>query len=336
MGIKKIKVVNFKSFENIEVELGKFNVLIGANASGKSNFVQIFKFLKDIADSGLENAVSVQGGVKYLRNIKIGASKDLSIRVVSDDKFALAIPTKDGLIGVKNYETTYEFALSFYKRRAGFKIKRDRLNQKFKFVVLEKQVKGFKEKEVIGEGEVLISRSNGKVKIDLTKPQDVPIKEDDLFPPILKEIDIPSNVLFLETPIFSFFFLLPIKQIFSYISIYDFDPKLPKKATSITVKAELEEDGSNLSLVLKNILAHKEKRRKLLNLMKDLLPFVEDLYVEKFADESPFFKLKERYFEKEYLPASLISDGTIDITALITALYFGKKPLIIIEEPERN
>ena len=32
----------------------------------------------------------------------------------------------------------------------------------------------------------------------------------------------------------------------------------------------------------------------------------------------------------------MISDGTINIAALIIALYFDKNPLIIIEEPERN
>lgn len=48
MAIKKIKIANFKSFKDVEVELGRFNVLIGANASGKSNFVQVFKFLRDI------------------------------------------------------------------------------------------------------------------------------------------------------------------------------------------------------------------------------------------------------------------------------------------------
>lgn len=48
MSIKSIRVTNFKSFKDLEVNLGKFNVLIGINASGKSNFVQIFKFIKDI------------------------------------------------------------------------------------------------------------------------------------------------------------------------------------------------------------------------------------------------------------------------------------------------
>jgi len=98
----------------------------------------------------------------------------------------------------------------------------------------------------------------------------------------------------------------------------------------------LEEDGSNLSIILKNITEKKEDRRKLFNLVKDLLPFVEDLNVEKFADKSLLFKLKESYFKTQYLPGSLISDGTINMTALIVAIYFERKPFVIIEEPERN
>lgn len=39
MAIKKIRISNFKSFTDLEIEFGKFNVLIGANASGKSNFI---------------------------------------------------------------------------------------------------------------------------------------------------------------------------------------------------------------------------------------------------------------------------------------------------------
>ena len=42
--INKVKVENFKSFKNLELDLGKFNVIIGQNASGKSNFKQIFTF----------------------------------------------------------------------------------------------------------------------------------------------------------------------------------------------------------------------------------------------------------------------------------------------------
>ena len=59
MSLKRIEVTNFKSFKELKVNLGKFNVIIGANASGKSNFVHIFEFLRDITATGLDNAVSV-------------------------------------------------------------------------------------------------------------------------------------------------------------------------------------------------------------------------------------------------------------------------------------
>ncbi|RKY29900.1 MAG: ATPase, partial [Candidatus Omnitrophota bacterium] len=113
MSIKRIEVKNFKSFKEVRVDLRKFNVIIGANASGKSNFVHIFEFLRDITTSGLDNAVSWQGGVEYLRNINIGTSEPLSIKVVSDQEFGLLGRTKVGLIGIKTYEATYEFALRF-------------------------------------------------------------------------------------------------------------------------------------------------------------------------------------------------------------------------------
>lgn len=338
MTIKRIKVTNFKSFEKLEVDLGKFNVLIGANASGKSNFVQIFKFLRDIANSGLNNAVSMQGGVEYLRNINIGASENFSLKIVSDQdqKFGRAIKTKEGLIGIKIYETTYEFALKLkgkQKGGSGFEIAQDKLIQECEFVKLGKQKKELEEKEKIGQGKITLSSTNGKVKIDLDKPDQISIKEDDIYPPFLREEKLSHGTLLLQSP---FFFMPPLEEIFSGISVYDFDPKLPKKATPITGKAELEEDGSNLSIILKNITENKERRRKLFNLVKDLLPFIGNLDVEKFADKSLLFKLQEIYFKNQYLPASLISDGTINITALIVALYFEKKPLTIIEEPERN
>ncbi len=53
-------------------------------------------------------------------------------------------------------------------------------------------------------------------------------------------------------------------------------------------------------------------------------------------DMSLFLKLKEIYSKNKFLPASMVSDGTINILALIIALYFEKRPVTIIEEPERN
>lgn len=49
---------NFKSFSELDIELSRFHVLIGSNATGKSNFISIFKFLRDITRHGIVNAIA--------------------------------------------------------------------------------------------------------------------------------------------------------------------------------------------------------------------------------------------------------------------------------------
>lgn len=339
MAIKRIRVTNFKSFKDLEVELGKFNVLIGANASGKSNFVRIFEFLRDIAKHGLDNAISMQGGSEYLRNINVGPFENFSLEVVFDREFRRSIRRRENdLLRIKVYETIYKFTIKFNKRGSGFEIAEDNLIQKCKFVRLRGKEKETKEKEELGEGEILLSNVKRELKTDLKLPDGLQTIKDDilndiLFPPFLREGKLPPKKLLIELPLF---FFIPLSGEIFDSSIYDFDPRLPKKAVPITGKMELEENGENLAIVLKNILEDKEKERKLSNLVKDLLPFVNKLDIEKFADKSLLFKLEEIYAQKQYLPAPLISDGTINMIALIIALYFEKKPLTIIEEPERN
>ena len=340
MYIDRIDVENFKSFETLTVKLGNFNVVIGPNASGKSNFVRIFEFLRDIMNFGLNNAISLQGGVEYLRNMKIGASKNLTMKIVSLQvrhwiRFGL-FHYLEGNVELETTKTTYEFALNFSK--GGYEIAKDELSQTIKFFKTNKGRKREElRRELIGEGELVIHRSNGELNVDLNMPENVPLRKEDIIenflPSFLREEKLPDNVLLLEIPHIRF--LSPFEEILRSIAIYDFDPKLPKKAIPITGKAELEEDGQNLSIILKNILEDEEKSRKLFNLVKELLPFVENLGVERFVDKSLLFKLQENYFG-EYIPASLVSDGTISIIALVIALYFEKKQLVIIEEPERN
>ena len=120
------------------------------------------------------------------------------------------------------------------------------------------------------------------------------------------------------------------------MSIYDFNAKLPKQTAQITGKVDLEEDGSNLVIALKNILEDEGQRREFSNLLHDVLPFAESVDVQRLADRFLHFRLRESYSGDQYLPASLLSDGTIHVIALIVALFFSDKPLIVIKEPERN
>jgi hypothetical protein len=46
------------------LELSPLSVLVGANASGKTNFVQLFRFLRDVANEGFDSAIALQGGIE--------------------------------------------------------------------------------------------------------------------------------------------------------------------------------------------------------------------------------------------------------------------------------
>lgn len=46
--ITRLRLQRFKSFEDATLELGPFTLLVGANASGKSNLRDAFRFLHGI------------------------------------------------------------------------------------------------------------------------------------------------------------------------------------------------------------------------------------------------------------------------------------------------
>ncbi len=67
--VKKIKAKNWKNFGNIDISVGERLFIVGANASGKSNFLDIFRFLKDLSNNGLQRAVNSRGGIRKIRNL---------------------------------------------------------------------------------------------------------------------------------------------------------------------------------------------------------------------------------------------------------------------------
>ena len=65
--ITKVWAKNFRSIEYAELELDALTVLVGPNASGKSNLLDILSFLGDAAKDGLESAIEKRGGMGSIR-----------------------------------------------------------------------------------------------------------------------------------------------------------------------------------------------------------------------------------------------------------------------------
>ena len=84
MLISKLKLQNWRNFKKIEVELRERVFVIGPNASGKSNLLDVFRFLRDVAQSqggGLQRAVASRGGMTKLRCLLARRDPEVLIEV---------------------------------------------------------------------------------------------------------------------------------------------------------------------------------------------------------------------------------------------------------------
>ena len=84
MIISRIRVKNWRNFRSIDVALRDREFVVGPNASGKSNFLDIFRFLRDIAKpegGGLQKAIKDRGGVSKVRSLSARKDPEVSIEV---------------------------------------------------------------------------------------------------------------------------------------------------------------------------------------------------------------------------------------------------------------
>jgi predicted ATPase len=352
MFIQRVHAWNFKNFEELDLELRSFNILIGANASGKSNTLELLKFIRDVATVGLDNAISLQGGARYLTNLKAGANPNFRLEILAkpgvDERVAHIYPrvqavsvdqgtgyaTKLWRLQADIQRLKYTLGIHF-AQGADFDVVEDTIEVN---AIFSQAGRLQQDGHQLGEGTVRFQNIKGKIEVETFLPEGTPARQEDFAPAFARAGQLPpKKALSLELPLYFFFPTEVYRETeFKQIEIFDIDPKSPKFGVRIASRADLEEDGENLALVLKTILGDENAKRKLSNLLTDLLPFVGDLTVEPFSDRTFLFKLQETFFPAEYLPASLLSDGTINITALVVALYFGRQSLMAFEEPERN
>ncbi|MBN3132552.1 AAA family ATPase [Pectobacterium brasiliense] len=90
MEITRTTVKNWRNFRNVSIELKERTYIIGPNAAGKSNFLDIFRFMYDITKSGggLQKAIEDRGGITKLRCLQARNDPEISLsfEIIDDDE----------------------------------------------------------------------------------------------------------------------------------------------------------------------------------------------------------------------------------------------------------
>lgn len=84
MFVTRLKLKNWRNFVEVDVPLREHTYLLGANASGKSNLLDVFRFLRDISKAqggGLQKALHDRGGIQKLRCLHARQNPEVRIEV---------------------------------------------------------------------------------------------------------------------------------------------------------------------------------------------------------------------------------------------------------------
>jgi len=83
MQFTHIRLENWRNFRHMTAELHRRVFIVGPNASGKSNLLDAFRFLRDVAEpeGGFQRAVKARGGLSHLRCLHARRLSDVTIEV---------------------------------------------------------------------------------------------------------------------------------------------------------------------------------------------------------------------------------------------------------------
>lgn len=97
MKVVSLTVKNWMNFKELsDVPLHTRNYVIGANAVGKSNFLDVFRFLRDVASPA--GAKPTAGGLQEAINRRDGIRKLRCLHGKKDSEVLIDVKVKDGKV----------------------------------------------------------------------------------------------------------------------------------------------------------------------------------------------------------------------------------------------
>ena len=307
MKIEQINVKNFKVFNNMVVKnLGRLNVFVGPNGSGKTTFFKIFSFLSDALRNNVSVAINREGGFKEV--VSRSASVDGLIEI--EVKFRNTIQEKSPLI-------TYELKIgninkSTYIDTEILKYRRGQRGRPWHFLEFHN-----------GQGEAI---QNEK---DYGKKEAKEEREK-------QTLDSPDILAIKGLGQFQRFKAISsFRKLLEGWVVSNLQNDALRKIGDVGVDEHLSATGENVAQVAQFIHDnYPDIFQKILQKMTERVPGIEK--VEAIQNEAGqiLLKFKDNPFIDPFI-SRYVSDGTIKMFAYLLLLYDPKPyPLLCIEEPE--
>ncbi len=319
MELKEIYIENFKSFKSCKVELEKFNVVVGKNASGKTNLIEFFKLLRKIYVEGGGNPFIEWWGYN---NVVFMHDENLTI------KFSLKFKDR---VNDKEKFIVYEGEIT--GAHGNFEIIKDAIDTEEYKIVKEGGKINILQYDLSGTTNLILEGSFARPSppytvgiFDVVYKPIIQFRKEDFKRFIFSEFHEP---LFDEVVPYFDKILNFIKNT---IILKDINAVEISAPLNLSKNVVLAENGKNLANVLHTLmLQNAEIPKGIRTSLSYIFPDVS-VFVGLTEDGRIFIKVREN--DLELLPPS-ISTGFFKFLTLITAIEL-KPALIVIDEIENS
>ncbi len=300
--LTEIEVKNFKSIHYLNLKLENLNILIGANDAGKSNFLDIFRFISEFFIMGHHAFDNKRGGFwdvisKYTEN-NYTENNYLSFKL-----FGKIAPKHD-----------FQYLLEFHDVKSRFNINRE------SFLIRKE-----------GESwEKLLNYEEGGEKFLISEEKN-PL-------PFHSETEGFRKTSILCTSTTKYSNPLTWEFINSMIDLgyFNFRPQILTEPCTLTEDLKLEDNGKNLPTVLQNFYNEfPTKFKEYEETIHNLYSQYEFLRLKFLPPTKIYFSLEDR--EGKKFPMWILSDGLIKCLCILY-LFHSPKPhsILLLEEPEAS
>lgn len=345
--LTRIEIDGFKTFEGFGIDLNPFMVILGPNASGKSNLFDAIRLLSRLAGTDLRTAVKglrgephelfrrqVDGspgshmrfGVEVLLDPEVRDPWGATVKIShSRVRYEAVIERRKDPRGIERLVVAKEEARPILARDDTWKPGGHSLSSAFKQVFLK-----------YGRRTAWLSTisTNSHASFQIHQDGHAGRRRS----AEAAEATVLSSITSAEFP-----HLYALREELRSWRFLQLDPAALRRPSPTTAAEELEPDGSNLATVLARIQAETRTSTRPQGALADiaadlasLAPGAVALHVEEDTTNREY-RIDIGMRDGPPFSSRVISDGTLRILALLTLLHDPKhRGLVCFEEPENG